>query len=92
MASHTPKNQRNFLHFFALASKKWLKQKIQAFDERMDVLDRDLRALKSNLKVEPQVRIVPETKTRPLVITSVKAEPVSATSLTTPLQTISTDL
>jgi hypothetical protein len=30
--SHTPKNQRNFVHFFALASKKWLKQKIKALD------------------------------------------------------------
>jgi hypothetical protein len=28
--SHTPKNQQNFVHFFALASKKWLKQKIKA--------------------------------------------------------------
>ena len=27
--SHTPKNQGNFVHCFALASKKWLKQKIQ---------------------------------------------------------------
>ena len=26
--SHTPKNQRKFVHFYALASKKWLKQKI----------------------------------------------------------------
>lgn len=82
--------------FAAIQSKlTYLLEKIQAFDERMDVLDRDLRALKSNLKVEPQVRIVPETKTRPLVITSTKAEPVtdlSATSLNTPLQTITTDL
>ena len=82
--------------FAAIQNKlTYLLEKIQAFDERMDVLDRDLRALKSNLKVEPQVRIVPETKTRPLVITSTKAEPVtdlSATSLITPLQTISTDL
>ena len=79
--------------FAAIQSKlTYLLEKIQAFDERMDVLDRDLRALKSNLKVEPQVRIVPETKTRPLVITSTKAEPDSATSLNTPLQTISTDL
>jgi hypothetical protein len=31
--SHTPKNQRNFLHFFALASKKWFKQKIKALDD-----------------------------------------------------------
>ena len=31
--SHPPKNQRNFVHFFALASKKWLKQKIKAFDD-----------------------------------------------------------
>ena len=33
--SHTPKkkNQRNFVYFFALASKKWLKQKIKAFDD-----------------------------------------------------------
>ena len=30
---HTPKNQRNFVHFFALASKKWLKQKIKTFDD-----------------------------------------------------------
>ena len=82
--------------FAAIQNKlTYLLEKIQAFDERMDVLDRDLRALKSNLKVEPQVRIVPETKTRPLVITSAKAEPttdLSATSLITPLQTISTDL
>ena len=83
--------------FAAIQNKlTYLLEKIQAFDERMDVLDRDLRALKSNLKVEPQVRIVPETKTRPLVITSAKAEPASATSLITtlitPPQTISTDL
>ena len=79
--------------FAAIQNKlTYLLEKIQAFDERMDVLDRDLRALKSNLKVEPQVRIVPETKTRPLVITSAKAEPVLATSLITPPQTISTDL
>lgn len=83
--------------FAAIQNKlTYLLEKIQAFDERMDVLDRDLRALKSNLKVEPQVRIVPETKTRPLVITSTKAEPASATSLITtlitPPQTISTDL
>ena len=31
--SHTPKNQRNFVHFFALASKKWLKPKIIALDD-----------------------------------------------------------
>ena len=31
--AHTPKNQRNFVHFFALASKKWLKQKIKAIDD-----------------------------------------------------------
>ena len=31
--SHTPKNQRNFVHLFALASKKWLKQKIKALDD-----------------------------------------------------------
>ena len=31
--SHPPKNKRNFVHFFALASKKWLKQKINAFDD-----------------------------------------------------------
>ena len=31
--SHTPKNQRNFVHFFALASKKLLKQKIVALDD-----------------------------------------------------------
>ena len=82
--------------FAAIQNKlTYLLEKIQAFDERMDVLDRDLRALKSNLKVEPQVRIVPETKTRPLVITSVKAElttDLSATSLIKPPQTISTDL
>ena len=30
---HPPKNQRNFVHFFALASKKWLKQKIKAVDD-----------------------------------------------------------
>ena len=30
---HPPKNQQNFVHFFALASKKWLKQKIKAFDD-----------------------------------------------------------
>ena len=27
--SHPPKNQRIFVHFFALASKKWLKQKLR---------------------------------------------------------------
>ena len=27
---HTPKNQRNFSHFFALASKKWSNKKIKA--------------------------------------------------------------
>jgi hypothetical protein len=26
---HTPKNQRNFSHFFALASKKWSNKKIK---------------------------------------------------------------
>ena len=31
--SHTPKNQRNFVHFFALASKKWLKPKLIALDD-----------------------------------------------------------
>ena len=31
--SHSPKNQRNFVHFFALASKKLLKQKIVALDD-----------------------------------------------------------
>ena len=31
--NHTPKNQQNFVHFFALASKKWLEQKINAFDD-----------------------------------------------------------
>ena len=31
--SHTPKNQRNFVHFFDLAYKKWLKQKIKALDD-----------------------------------------------------------
>ena len=31
--SHTPKNQRNFVHFFALTSKKWLKQKIKALED-----------------------------------------------------------
>ena len=31
--SHTPKTQRNFVHFFALASKTWLKQKIKALDD-----------------------------------------------------------
>ena len=31
--SHTPKNQRNFVHFFSQASKKWLKQKIKALDD-----------------------------------------------------------
>ena len=31
--SDTQKNQRIFLHFFALASKKWLKQKIKALDD-----------------------------------------------------------
>ena len=31
--SHTPKNQQNFVHFFVLASKKWLKQKIKALDD-----------------------------------------------------------
>ena len=30
--SNTPKNQRNFVHSFALASKKWLKTKIIALD------------------------------------------------------------
>ena len=30
---HPPKNQQNFVHFFALASKKWLKQKIKALDD-----------------------------------------------------------
>ena len=30
---HPPKNQRNFVHFFALASKKWLKQKIKASND-----------------------------------------------------------
>ena len=29
---HPPKNQQNFVHFFALASKKWFKQKIKALD------------------------------------------------------------
>ena len=28
-----PKNQQNFVHFFVLATKKWLKQKIKAFDD-----------------------------------------------------------
>ena len=31
--SYPPKNQQNFVHFFALASKKWLKQKIKALDD-----------------------------------------------------------
>ena len=31
--SHTPTNQRNFLHFFALASKKQLKQNIKVLDD-----------------------------------------------------------
>ena len=31
--SHTPKNQQNFVDFLALASKKWLKQKIKAIDD-----------------------------------------------------------
>ena len=31
--SLTQKNQRNIVHFFALASKKWLKQKIKALDD-----------------------------------------------------------
>ena len=31
--SHPPKNQRNFVHFFALALKKWSKQKIIALDD-----------------------------------------------------------
>jgi hypothetical protein len=31
--SHAPKNQQFFLHFFALASKKWLKQKIKELDD-----------------------------------------------------------
>ena len=30
---HIPKNQQNFVYFFALASKKWLKQKIKAIDD-----------------------------------------------------------
>ena len=30
---HTPKNQRNFVRFFAQASKKWLKQKRNALDD-----------------------------------------------------------
>ena len=30
---HPPKNQRKFVHFFALASKKWLKQKIKALKD-----------------------------------------------------------
>ena len=30
--NHTPKKQWNFVHFFAPASKKWLKQKIKALD------------------------------------------------------------
>lgn len=82
--------------FAAIQSQlSYLLEKIQAFDKRMDVLDRDLRALKSNLKVEPHVRIVTETKTRPLVITNEKAEPatdLSATSFITTPQTIISDL
>jgi hypothetical protein len=31
--SHTPKHQWNFVHFFALASKKCLKQKIEVIDD-----------------------------------------------------------
>ena len=31
--SNTPKNQQKSVHFFALASKKWLKQKIKALDD-----------------------------------------------------------
>ena len=31
--AHPPKNQRNFIHFFALAFKKWSKQKIKALDD-----------------------------------------------------------
>ena len=31
--SHPQKNQRNFVDFFALDSKKWLKQKIKAIDD-----------------------------------------------------------
>ena len=31
--SHPPKNQRNCVHFFALDSKKWLKQKIKTLDD-----------------------------------------------------------
>ena len=31
--SHTPKNQQNFVHFFALTSKRWLKQTIKALDD-----------------------------------------------------------
>ena len=31
--SHPPKNQRNFVHFFALDSKKRKKQKIKALDD-----------------------------------------------------------
>ena len=37
--SHPPKNQRNFVHFFALASKKWLKQKIKALDDLKGVFN-----------------------------------------------------
>ena len=32
--SHPPKNQRNFVHFFALDPKKWLKQKIKALENK----------------------------------------------------------
>ena len=31
--SRPPKNQRNFVHFFALAFKKWSKQKTKALDD-----------------------------------------------------------
>ena len=30
---HIPKNQRNSVHIFALASKMWMKPKIIAFDD-----------------------------------------------------------
>ena len=45
--SHPPKNQRNFVHFFALASKKWLKQKIKVLDLNYVVVRGYLKQLKS---------------------------------------------
>ena len=38
LSSDTPKNQRNFVQIFALASKKWLKQKIKALDDTNSLL------------------------------------------------------